>query len=129
MANSDARRMAADARRVSAKRSEDETAKAFRESFRENYERGRAQGREEMREELQGVDTRTAMLNVLADGVEAAGSRISSIPNSENELRACREAEGILRDAAKSVTPRNQPEEPEAEEEPKKATGKKRRKS
>lgn len=125
MANTDTRRMAADARRIAARKSEEEATATLRETLKKNYERGREAGREEMRAELQGVDSRRALLDSAADHCESTGSRISSIPNSNAELRACREAEGILRDAAKSSEVAAEDPEPAPEPPPKKSTRKK----
>lgn len=109
MARNDQRRLAADARRLAGRRADEMTDRAateqIRTALRQNYDRGFEAGREEMRGELRAEDPRRALLGALAEHVGIVEGRIGAIPNSTAELRACREAAAILRDASEAIDP------------------------
>lgn len=99
MASTDARRSAADARRVLEKKG-DTATETLREALRANYQRGKRAGRAEVQRELAGADGRNTLLLVAAEQLGIVEMTISNIPNSGAQLRACREAAAILTDAA-----------------------------
>ena len=120
MARNDQRRLAADARRIAGSDGDERKAtEQIRDALRQNYDRGREQGREEMRAEMRTLDPRRALLGSAADHLETMGLRLSAIPNSSVELRACREAAAILQDASEAIEREPEPES-EAESPPQK---------
>lgn len=102
---SDARRAAADARRIAPVGSDKDAIKKVRDALKDNYERGVAAGRDVLADELRAADPRTTMLHFVAEMCDGAAARTSSIPNSNKALSAYREAAAILRDAAKGEEP------------------------
>lgn len=102
---SDARRTAADARRVAPAGADKDAIKRVRDALKENYERGVTAGREALAAELKAADPRTTLLNFVAEMCDNAAARTSSIPNSNKALSAYGEAGAILRDAAKGEEP------------------------
>ena len=112
MAQSDQRRLAADARRIADRKTKGQSRQAteeIRESLRQNYQRGYDAGRVSMHSELALFDPRQALLGSASDFIKTVEGRIAAIPNSTAELRACREAAAILSDACSAVSPLEAP--------------------
>lgn len=117
MARNDQRRLAADARRIASQGngngSDRRVTEQVRSALKANYDRGVEKGREDMRCELETWDPRRALLSTASEHLELVRGRISTIPNSNAEMRACREAAAILKDASEAIE-----REPEPEPEP-----------
>lgn len=102
--NLDARRIAADARRIAGAEGEGRAAEVekVREIVRKNYERGVAAGRKRERRERQAVHPRLVLLDLGITMLREMAGQVDQIPNSERVRHAFQEAEAILRDASET---------------------------
>lgn len=123
------RRMAADARRLASRRSDNEkqAAQHIREALRRAHAQGVEEGRAQERSENSGHNARSLLLDAAADTLDQTAARASAIPNSGRAIGAFKEAASILRDAARRGEPAQQPA-PEPEQ-PKRAKSTKKAKS
>ena len=99
---SDARRSAADARRLIRTETGEldrGATKRIRTFLKQAYDRGRLAGREERELELPNANVRASLLQVSITVLEGMEAQVSAIPNHDHATRAFREAAAVLRDA------------------------------